>query len=412
MSESTITIKQIRSAIRRHHRQRATLVGLGLNRIGRVVTLGDTPQTRGMIRKVKHLIQIIPPPANGLKSLSRLRFSALAGYAREPATVLIFDEREWHATNDERVLGVVVRDRNDEDYGWVILGKDERLRYRAITAGSEFVSPEAARHDLFNRMKEEHAKADEEFYQKDTLGPPTNFFTPVVAPDRLSPTFKILTTERRYSPAHGLIEAMMRFYEDTDGNFVEQFQSTAFDARLWELLLFATFSELGFAPQPGVAMPDFIFVSPFGSLGIEATTVNPGAADVKQPDNQKELSDYIENYIPIRLARSLKAKLERKNPYWEKPEMKGKPFVIAVQDFHSPGAMRMIVSAMTEYAFGVRHTLEGSKRKIEWIKEHVWKHLREESGFFKFEKAVNVSAIIINPQGTLPKFNRLGYLVS
>jgi hypothetical protein len=44
------------------------------------------------------------------------------------------------------------------------------------------------------------------------------------------------------------------------------------------------------------------------------------------------------------------------------------------------------------------------------VKEHVWNDLREESGFFRFEKAENVSAIIVNPQGTLLKFNRLGYL--
>jgi hypothetical protein len=35
---------------------------------------------------------------------------------------------------------------------------------------------------------------------------------------------------------------------------------------------------------------------------------------------------------------------------------------------------------------------------------------REKSGFFNFPKAENVSAVIVNPQGTLPKFNRLGYL--
>jgi hypothetical protein len=53
--------------------------------------------------------------------------------------------------------------------------------------------------------------------------------------------------EERYSPARELIEAMMCFYDDTDGNFVEQFQTTAFDARIWELYIFAAFTELGYA---------------------------------------------------------------------------------------------------------------------------------------------------------------------
>ena len=69
--------------------------------------------------------------------------------------------------------------------------------------------------------------------------------------------------------------AMMRFYKDDDGNFVEQFQTTVFDARLWELYLFATFSALGYARFPDLAVPDFIFEGPLGSLGIEATTANP-----------------------------------------------------------------------------------------------------------------------------------------
>jgi large subunit ribosomal protein L30 len=45
--------------MRRHHRQRETLVGLKLNKIGRVAELVDTPQTRGMIAKVAHLVRMV-----------------------------------------------------------------------------------------------------------------------------------------------------------------------------------------------------------------------------------------------------------------------------------------------------------------------------------------------------------------
>jgi large subunit ribosomal protein L30 len=54
-----LKVEQIGSAIRRHHSQRETLIGLGLNRIGRVVELPDTPQTRGMIAKVSHLVRVV-----------------------------------------------------------------------------------------------------------------------------------------------------------------------------------------------------------------------------------------------------------------------------------------------------------------------------------------------------------------
>jgi len=53
-----ITIVQTGSPIRRKNDQRATLVGLGLNRIGRKAVLEDTPSVRGMIAKVHHLVAV------------------------------------------------------------------------------------------------------------------------------------------------------------------------------------------------------------------------------------------------------------------------------------------------------------------------------------------------------------------
>ncbi len=54
-----ITVRQTGSPIRRKKDQRATLVGLGLNRVGRVSTLEDTPAVRGMIAKVAHMVEVV-----------------------------------------------------------------------------------------------------------------------------------------------------------------------------------------------------------------------------------------------------------------------------------------------------------------------------------------------------------------
>ena len=54
-----IKVRQTGSPIRRKKDQRATLVGLGLNRVGRVSTLEDTPSVRGMIAKVHHMVEIV-----------------------------------------------------------------------------------------------------------------------------------------------------------------------------------------------------------------------------------------------------------------------------------------------------------------------------------------------------------------
>ena len=55
----TIVVKQIGSPIRRPAKQRATLVGLGLNRMNRTRELEDTPSVRGMVNSIPHLVEII-----------------------------------------------------------------------------------------------------------------------------------------------------------------------------------------------------------------------------------------------------------------------------------------------------------------------------------------------------------------
>ena len=54
-----IKIKQTGSPIRRTKDQRATLVGLGLNKMHRVSELEDSPEVQGMIRKVRHMVEVM-----------------------------------------------------------------------------------------------------------------------------------------------------------------------------------------------------------------------------------------------------------------------------------------------------------------------------------------------------------------
>ena len=57
--KKTITVRQTGSPIRRPDDQRATLIGLGLNKIGRTRVLEDTPSVRGMIASVQHLVRVV-----------------------------------------------------------------------------------------------------------------------------------------------------------------------------------------------------------------------------------------------------------------------------------------------------------------------------------------------------------------
>jgi large subunit ribosomal protein L30 len=58
-TDKVIRIQQVGSPMRRHHAQRETLIGLGLNRIGRTAEVPDTPQSRGMIARVRHLLRVV-----------------------------------------------------------------------------------------------------------------------------------------------------------------------------------------------------------------------------------------------------------------------------------------------------------------------------------------------------------------
>ncbi|HEY4200016.1 MAG TPA: 50S ribosomal protein L30 [Devosiaceae bacterium] len=59
MADKTVTVEQTASPVRREKSQRATLIGLGLNKIRKQSTLKDTPEVRGMINKLPHLVRVV-----------------------------------------------------------------------------------------------------------------------------------------------------------------------------------------------------------------------------------------------------------------------------------------------------------------------------------------------------------------
>lgn len=343
-----------------------------------------------------------------LQKISKQRFDALAGYIRRPEIVRAVQEFEWTATPGERVLGVLTWDRNEYDFAWSALAPDELKRYRWVGGRASFPSADAAHKACTEALGRLSKAPDEEFFQGDTVGKPVDFFTPVVRLEKLHPHFRVLAEQPRYAPARELISAMMRYHEDLDGNFVEQFQTSGFDARLWELYIYATATELNYARDSRFAVPDFCLTNPDGSFAIECATANPPDKGIHAiPQENAAFGEYVDNYIPIKLARALTAKLKKK--YWEQPHLKGLPLVFAVQDFHSPGIMRAVTFAATEYVYGYRHSLVNGRQTMTPIKEHRYKSAVEPSGFFNFPEAENVSAVIVNAQGTLLKFNRMGY---
>ncbi len=261
--------------------------------------------------------------------------------------------------------------------------------------------------------------SDEEYYQGDEIGAPLDFFTPVSSREELSEDFLKLAEEEALSPARGIIEPMMHWYEDADGNFIEQFQTTGFNARIWELYLFATFVEMEYHLDRTSRLPDFTCNGVLGEFNVEAMTVNPtehkGGGLIPEPprNTEKERRDFLSEYMPIKFGSTLTSKLAKK--YWEKPHVTGKPLVFAIQDFSAPASMMYTRPALFTYLYGYDHDCvydcNGSlKITPKKVMSHRWNNKDIQSGFFDLPDTENVSAVIFNNSGTIAKFKRMGML--
>ncbi|MBK7955409.1 MAG: hypothetical protein IPK02_16490 [Candidatus Accumulibacter sp.] len=354
-----------------------------------------------------------------MQEITRVRFEALAAYCRKPEALVFAEEVGWFQVSDEKLLIVLIRDRPDNDFSAIVLAKDLKERYRWVSMTDFYESPEEALSASKENIREISRNLDAVGEQGDEVGKSVDFFSPVVLRGKLNKDFICLTTLEEYSPALELIKPMMRWYEDADGNFVEQFQTTGFDARIWELYVFAVLIELGYVLDRTVAIPDFVARGVLGDLCVEATTVNPTLDKRGRPAIPPPLETWEDNtayqceYMPIKFAGPLTAKLAKK--YWERSNVKGLPLIFAIQDFHAPMSMTMTRAGLPIYLYGYAYdwnrdwdgTLVLSPRKVV---SHKWGGKEVPSGFFGIPGAENVSAVISNTSATISKFNRIGLM--
>jgi hypothetical protein len=158
-----------------------------------------------------------------MRPISLVRFNALAGYARIPMARVAAEEVGWFEHDGGQVVGALIRDRTDDDFGGVVFAQDQLLRFRAVNVTPFAATPRRAQVALRRGMEQAAMAPAEEHHQGDERGPPVDFFAYTRPAERLKPEFIHLAEFEGYSPARQIIERMMRWYEDADGNFVEQF---------------------------------------------------------------------------------------------------------------------------------------------------------------------------------------------
>lgn len=344
------------------------------------------------------------------------RFDALVGYSRLPHAALMTREMEWYASDGETLLATVLVDYEGE-FAAIILGRDADRRYRCIETLASFDHIEEARKCMLGRAGEILAKGESVFPQGDERGKRVDLFEPLYETAKLNPNFEIVRSQRAYSSAKEIIAEAMHHYQDIDGNFVEQFQTTGFDSRLWELYLFAYFTQETLVIDRTHNAPDFLVSDGTQTVAIEAVTVQASQNDSAETIDIAELTpqdiqELHRHYMPIKFGSPLYSKLKKK--YWEMQHVKGCPLVFAIADFHAKQSMLWSSTALQNYLYGVSHDFhsEDGKLVISPLKTefHEYKGKKIPSGFFFTDDTEHISAVLFSATGTISKFIRMGKL--
>lgn len=337
--------------------------------------------------------------------LTKPRFEALL-YRRMPWTEMVTRELEWWSSGDETLIATLSLDLTDNDYSWIILGRDETGVFRGIDLSVSNPTIEEARIGLHAKLEEIAATHEQEFPQGDVERRKLEILVPHpdITANRLHPFFSYLMENPGYSPARGLIKEMSFTFTDLDGNYRKDFQTTGFNGRLWELYLYAFFYEQKFLIDNTHAVPDLIVEKAGFRIAVEATTLNPPQGNpAPMPKTPEEEKAFNQDAMPMKWSRALTTKLGKR--YWEQENIANCPLVFAVHDYHAPGSMCWSLPGLSDYLFGVRCDDDGNDHRIE---THSMGDAVIQSGFFRLTDSENISAVIVSNEATLPKFNRIG----
>jgi hypothetical protein len=210
-----------------------------------------------------------------------------------------------------------------------------------------------------------------------------------------------------------------------DGNFIEQFQTTGFDARVFELFLHAYFSSIGARVTRVADRPDYLLTCGTVTVAVEATTANPTQVrgQAATPVGGLNLEALVaedtdarvtrsNQEVPIRFGGALFSKLGKR--YWELPHVAGRPLVFAIEGFHAHDSLTFSSTSLAQYLYGIRQTGEhdADGRLIimtEAVDKHQFGNKTIDSNFFALPGAEHVSAVLFTNAGTVAKFTRMGY---
>ncbi|MFJ4453268.1 hypothetical protein ACIP1G_05160 [Pseudomonas sp. NPDC089392] len=234
-------------------------------------------------------------------------------------------------------------------------------------------------------------------------------------PRGTSPEFQLLTNTVNHLPALMAVGECYLALPNPDANFVSDFQTNNFAARLFELYLFSSFREQGLSVRQDHASPDFLIEKEGNACWIEAVTANsiqPRTGGIgKWVHAPKDRIERLTGNPAERFAKTLRGKLQRN--YHELDHVKGQPFALAIADFHDFGSMVWSREALPTYLYGLRADVTGNgtdRRAIGVPIANLTGQHSIPAGLFRDPNFAHLSAVIFSNSATLAKFNRMGFL--
>lgn len=247
-----------------------------------------------------------------------------------------------------------------------------------------------------------------------------DIYNQIVSDEKLNKNFELLKENKLFDPAKKIIENILVLMNDKDGNFIQQFQSDGFNARLWEIYLFILFKEIGFYQDEEHNRPDFYLLKEQVEIFVEASLSAEKKDDIytkefiedSKAKNDLIVQQQLIDYYVIRMGSVLFSKLNKE--YWNLAWVKDKPFVLAITPVHNYLAPFLPDAKLIEYLYGIRQIVKVTENGIEnlGIEKVTEFRLGEKvipANFFAQPLAENISGILFTNNCDLHKFNRMGY---
>ncbi len=270
-----------------------------------------------------------------------------------------------------------------------------------------------------NSFSEENAlaiigKACNEFAGRVPLPPGSRRRTPLGDLKGVKPSgiFKLLGHPCR-EPGAWMLNQLYLAMPNPDSNWAKECRGDNFHTRIWEAMLLASFREQGMLVTQDHESPDFYVANRAGDeVWVEAVTVNPPErydhATAVRVNVPSDLKERVSGIAAERYARTLRNKLLKN--YTTLKHVQGKPFAIAIADFHAPGSMMWSREALMTYLYGFygrEKVKDGKILAVPEIIEFLSSDQNIRAGLFLSPEHTELSAVIFSNAATLSKLSRV-----